>query len=181
MDPLVMHTRPIANRWPRGPPDRQPVSPLFLPRLSLIGRQYFFPLLWPLSTSGLYCAKSLQSYPTLCNPMDCSQVPLSMGFPRQESWSGLPSLPGSSLHGILQARILEWVAIPPPGDLPDPGIEPISLMSPALAGSFFTTSTTWEGGLLACSVFYSGEGNGNPLQYAASFHLGKRQGASWAV
>ena len=44
--------------------------------------------------------------------------------------------------GILQARILEWVAIPPPGDLPDPGIEPASLRSLALAGRFFTTSTT---------------------------------------
>jgi len=54
------------------------------------------------------CVKLLQSLkgskvPTLCNPMD-------------------HSLPGSSVHGILQARILEWVAIPPPGDLPDPGI-----------------------------------------------------------
>ena len=39
------------------------------------------------------------------------------------------SPPGSSVHGILQARILEWVAIPSPGDLPDPGIEP---WSPAL-------------------------------------------------
>jgi len=37
------------------------------------------------------------------------------------------SLPGSSLHGILQARILEWVATP--GDLPDPGVKPVSLMS----------------------------------------------------
>ena len=46
-----------------------------------------------------------QSCPTLCDPMDCS-------------------LPGSSLHGILQARVLEWVAISFPGDLPDPGIEP---------------------------------------------------------
>ena len=88
---------------------------------------------------------------------------------------------GSTVHGILQARILEWVAIPPPRDLPDPGIKRISLMSPALAGRFFTTSTTWEGGLLACSVFYSGEGNSNPLQYAASLHWGKRQGRSWAV
>ena len=35
--------------------------------------------------------------------------------------------PGSSVHGILQARILEWVAIPSPGDLPNPGIEPQSL------------------------------------------------------
>ena len=56
------------------------------------------------------CAKSLQSCPTLCNPMDCSP-------------------PDSSVHRILQARILEWVACPPPGDLPDPGIK---LESPAL-------------------------------------------------
>ena len=42
----------------------------------------------------------------------------------QEYWSGLPC--------------------PPPGDLPDPGIEPRSAMSPALAGGYFTTSTTWE-------------------------------------
>ena len=46
-----------------------------------------------------------QSCPTLCNPMDCS-------------------LPGSSVHGILQGRILGWVAIPFSRDLPDPGIEP---------------------------------------------------------
>ena len=51
------------------------------------------------------------------NPMDCSP-------------------PGSSVHGISQARILEWVAISFSRDLPDPGIEP---MSPALAGRFFTT------------------------------------------
>ena len=44
---------------------------------------------------------------TLCDPMDC--IP-----------------PGSSVHGILQARTLEWVAIPSPGDLPDPGIIPVS-------------------------------------------------------
>ena len=46
------------------------------------------------------------------------------------------SPPGSSVHGIFQARILEWVAIPSPGDLPDPGSEPAS---PPLAGRFFTT------------------------------------------
>ena len=50
------------------------------------------------------------------------QAPLSMGFSRQEYWSGLPC--------------------PPPGDLPDPGIEPASLISPTLAGEFFTTSAT---------------------------------------
>ena len=47
---------------------------------------------------------------------------------------------GSSVHGISQARILEWVVIPPPGDLPNPGIEPLSLASSALAGGFFTTA-----------------------------------------
>ena len=52
------------------------------------------------------------------------QAPLSMGFPRQEYWSGLPC--------------------PPPGDLPNLGTEPASLLSPALAGGFFTTSATWE-------------------------------------
>ena len=52
------------------------------------------------------------------------QAPLSMEFSRQEDWSGWPC--------------------PPPGDLPDPGIEPVALMSPALAGGFFTTSTTRE-------------------------------------
>ena len=46
-----------------------------------------------------------QSCLTLCDPMDFS-------------------LPGSSVHGILQARILEWLPFPSPGDLPDPGIEP---------------------------------------------------------
>ena len=52
------------------------------------------------------------------------QAPLTMGFSRQEYWSGLPC--------------------PPPGDLPDPGIKPESLMTPALTGRFFTTSATWE-------------------------------------
>ena len=52
------------------------------------------------------------------------QAPLTMGFSRQEYWSELPC--------------------PPPGDLPHPGIEPMSFTSPALAGGFFTTSTTWE-------------------------------------
>ena len=50
------------------------------------------------------------------------------------------SLPGSSVHGISQARILEQVAISSfRGDLPNPGIEPMSLAPPALAGGFFTT------------------------------------------
>ena len=52
------------------------------------------------------------------------QAPLFTGFSRQEYWSGL--------------------LCPPPGDVPDPGIEAPSLTSPALAGRFFTTSATWE-------------------------------------
>ena len=52
------------------------------------------------------------------------QAPLSMGFSRQEYWSGFPCSP--------------------PGDLPNPGIEPESPTSPALAGGFFTTSATWK-------------------------------------
>ena len=76
--------------------------------------------------SYVCCAKLLQLCQTLHDPMDCS--------PR-----------GSSVHGILQARILEWVAISsPPGDPPNPGIEPSSLTSPELAGRFFITSATWK-------------------------------------
>ena len=54
------------------------------------------------------------------------------------------SPPGSSVHGILQARILEWVAMPSLRGSSQPRIEPMSLMPPALAGGFFTTSATWE-------------------------------------
>ena len=48
------------------------------------------------------------------------------------------SPPGSSVHGILQARILDWLTFPPPGDLPNPGIEHVC---PPLAGRFFTTES----------------------------------------
>ena len=57
-------------------------------------------------------------------PWIVARQALSMGLSRQEHWSGLP--------------------FPTPGDLPDPGIEPASLISPALAGGFFTTSATWK-------------------------------------
>ena len=60
-----------------------------------------------------------------------------------DSWRPY-GLPDSSVDGILQAKILEWVACPPPGDLPDPLIKPVPLMSPALVGRFFTTNPTWE-------------------------------------
>ena len=70
-------------------------------------------------------AKSLQTCPTLCDPMACS-------------------LPGSSVHGILQARIFDWVSIPAPRDHPNPGTELTSLMPPSLVGRFFITSSIWE-------------------------------------
>ena len=54
------------------------------------------------------------------------------------------SPPGSSARGIFQARYWNGLSFPSPGDLPDPGIEPVSLASSALAGGFLTISTTWE-------------------------------------
>ena len=48
------------------------------------------------------------------------------------------------VHGTLEARLLQWVACPSPGDLPNPGTKPTSLTSLALAGEFFTISATWE-------------------------------------
>ena len=67
-----------------------------------------------------------QLCPTLCNPIAYSphQTPLSMEFSRQGYWSGLP--------------------FPSSGHLPDSGIEPMSPVSPALSGRFFTSSPTWE-------------------------------------
>ena len=56
------------------------------------------------------------------------KAPLSMGFSRQECWS--------------------WLPCPPPGDLPNPGIKPMSLISPALAGGFFINSTTGKPSML---------------------------------
>ena len=49
------------------------------------------------------------------------------------------SLPGSSVRGIFQAKILQWVPFPLPWDFPDPGIKANSVATPALADRFFTT------------------------------------------
>ena len=70
-------------------------------------------------------AEPLQLCPTLCNSMDCN-------------------MPGSYVRGILQVR--KWVGCHAllQGNLPHPGIEPESLVSPALAGKFFTTSIAWK-------------------------------------
>ena len=66
-----------------------------------------------------------QSCLTLCNLMDCRP-------------------PGSSAHEFFRQEYWRRVPFPTPGDLPDPGIEPESLASPALAGEVFNTSATWE-------------------------------------
>ena len=60
------------------------------------------------------------------------------------------SPPDLSVHGILQARILEWAAIPTPGDLLYSGIEPSSLASSALTGGFFTTEPTGKSHWYEC-------------------------------
>ena len=84
------------------------------------------PLTWlcPLSPWEFVCTVSHFSHVWLCATlwMVTCQAPLSVGFSRQEYWSGWPC--------------------PSPGDLPDPGIEPESLMPLALASGFFTTSAT---------------------------------------
>ena len=76
---------------------------------------------WSISLCVCVCVCSVtQSCPTRCDSMDCS-------------------MPGSSVHAILQARILEWLPCPPPT-----WTKPITILFPALAGKFFTTSATWE-------------------------------------
>ena len=95
-----------------------------------------FPFLWVISPMIIYSpdwlfsrlkvkvkVKSLSRVPLFATLWTSAyQAPLSMGFSRQEYWSGLP--------------------FPPPGDIPDPGMELASLMSPALAVGFFTASAT---------------------------------------
>ena len=99
------------------------------------------------------------------------QAPLSVGFPRQENWSGLPFPPPVTECEVSEVKSLSHVRLfatpwtvayqappsmgfsrkeywsgfpcPPPGNLPNPGIKRTSLMSPALAGSFFITIATW--------------------------------------
>jgi len=93
-------------------------------------------------------AKTLQSCPTVTPWTGAHHAPLSMGFSRFEHWSGSP--------------------FPSPGNLPNLGIKPASLTTPALADGFFTTS--------ACR----GEGNGNPLQYSC-LEKPMDGGAWWAA
>ena len=79
-----------------------------------------------IGVKGCMCvhAQSVRGVSDCFDPIDCSP-------------------PSSSVHGILQARIQEWVAMPSSRGSSNPGINPTSLKSPALAGEFFTNSATW--------------------------------------
>ena len=96
---------------------------------------------WATRQASYFCmhAQSLQLWTALCNSIDCSP-------------------PGFSVHGILQARILEWVLCPPLGDFPDLGIELTSACISCIAGGLFTHWTTWESPTLAylmdCQIYY---------------------------
>ena len=93
--------------------------PFYLKDLSIQGFWYWRGAVLELILYGFWVSHCsvAQSCPTLCDPMNCS-------------------LPGSSVHGILQPRILEWVAI----SYSRGSSQPEYLMSPALTGVFFTTS-----------------------------------------
>ena len=85
---------------------------------------------------GYVCyVKSLKSCLTLCDPVDCS-------------------LPGSSVHWILQAKYWCGLSFAPPEDDPNSGIKFVSLMPPALAGGFFTDSATWEAQILTIDYIW---------------------------
>ena len=110
---------------PMGSQKSQTQVSVWLTATANSNEQVYISILWYLKHCiKAFLAKSLQSCPTLCNLMDYGP-------------------PGSSVHGILQARIQEWLPCHPLGDLPDPGVELKSPVFPALAG-FFTTITTRE-------------------------------------
>ena len=147
---MERHTRPTR---PQAGNPSQPILTLGLGRLGWRQREPAEPvwlslsLLWCLpflplgcgdtchSPTSLHRQKNLHKQTSVELCFSCvwlfatlwtvvHQAPLSTGFSRQEHWSGLPC--------------------PPPRDLPNPGMELASLTSPALAGGFFTTSTTWK-------------------------------------
>ena len=110
---------------------------------SKIQHPFMIKTLNKLGIDGMCCMLSHVRLFTTPWTVAC-QAPLSIGFPRQESWSGLP--------------------FPFPGDLPDPGIEPRSPVSPALTGRFFTTEPpgTLIDGMYLTII--------NSIQYSLSIH-----------
>ena len=117
---------PSLKSWSRVTPTNPPPDGLTGHLRNASGKaNSFLPLLLQFSLSYFYC-----TFFSVC--VQCSVVPDSL---RPQ---GLYSPLGSSVHGIFQARILEWLPFPPPGYLPNPGVKPVS---PALAGRFFTTES----------------------------------------
>ena len=109
------------------------VTPSVPPTASVSGSgsRDLLPRLLP--TYLCVCAKSLSHVQLHVTPWTVAcQAPLSMGILQPRYWSGLPC--------------------PPPGDLPDPGIELTSLLSPALASGFFTACATWEAPIFMMTV-----------------------------
>ena len=135
--PTVLSSRAIENRpWPQ-------VKPMghswYIRGISELQKQSFPPVLsqgtciFHFLCSVCAVLSHLSGVQFFATPWTVTyQAPLSIGLSRQEYW-----------HELL---------CPPPGDLPGPGNEPRSLMSPALAGGFFTISTTWEAHFL-CSTW----------------------------
>ena len=124
------------------PPPGDPPDPGIEPhRLCLLHRQTgSFPLAprgkpWYGKCAVLCCAKSLQSCPALWDPMDCSPL-------------------GSSGHGIIPTWCWSGLPFPPPGNLPNPEIEPMSSAAAALAGRFLSLAhfhfsfSSWHVGVL---------------------------------
>ena len=93
--------------------------------LSLCGCSHILFQHWSEFLGVYVCAQSLNQCLTLCGSVDYS-------------------LPGSSVHGIFQARILTWVPIPYSRGSSHPRDQTCVSAYPALAGGFFTTSTTWQ-------------------------------------
>ena len=130
---------------------KQGTKQIFLHR-SQKGSNFFSYFYW----SILYLrGKSLQSCQTFCDPMDCSP-------------------PDSFVPGILQVRILAWVAMPSSRGSSQPRIVSASLMSPVLAGKFFITTTTWNliFSVLSSSVQQSDSGIQIYIRFHILFHYG---------
>ena len=131
--PIVRPENPLEGMvrgWPRIQTHRAGDFPGFV-------RGYVFLSHWINAATRV----TYKTYPTLCGPMDYSP-------------------PGSSVHGSSSQKYGSGLECPPPGDLLELEIEPASLVSPALAGGFFTASTTWETQLI----------NRNPLSLLRLSH-----------
>ena len=119
------------------------------------------PMRWPFALTIIKCPQLLSHVRLFVTPWTVAcQAPLTMGFPRREYWSRLP--------------------FSPPGDLPDPGIQPVSPASPALAGRFFTTEplgkpiTKWNQMKTPELLLHPPHGMTQGPCLVCGYHLGQR-------